>query len=56
MLVELAVRHRNADLVQGDGPAQKVDVVLVLRRIELDHLSEKRQGGTLDAPDLGLST
>jgi hypothetical protein len=52
MLVELVMRHRDADLMQGDCPAQKVDIVLVLRRIELDHLSKKRQGGLLDATDL----
>jgi hypothetical protein len=49
MLVELVMRHRDADLMQGNRPAQKVDIVLVLRRIELDHLSKKRQGGSLDA-------
>ena len=40
--------------MQGDRPAQEVDVVLVLGRIELDHLTEQQQRGTLDAPHLRL--
>jgi hypothetical protein len=40
--------------MQGNGPAQKVHVVFVLRRIELDHLTEKQQCAPLDASDLAL--